>query len=86
MTRKKLGLVGWLNNVNNVQEAWNDLENKLVNVVDTLVPISDFKGNHLALKPCPTIERKLNLRNRLLKLLKRSPTFGPSQPNKKLEC
>ena len=50
MTRKKLGLVGWLNNVNNVQEAWNDLENKLVNVVDTLVPISDFKGNHLALK------------------------------------
>ena len=31
---EKLGLVDWSNNANNVQEAWNDLENKLVNVVD----------------------------------------------------
>ena len=43
--------------------------------MDSLVPISDFKGNHLALKPCPTIKRKLNLCNRLLKLLKISPTL-----------
>ena len=55
-----LSYVDWENNCNNVQDTWNDFENKLVNIVDSLVPISDFKGNNLALKPCPTIKRKLN--------------------------
>ena len=39
---EKLGLVDWSNNADNVQEAWNYFENKLVNVVDFLVPIKDF--------------------------------------------
>jgi hypothetical protein len=72
---EKLIEVDWHNDCNTVQEAWNDLENKLVKIVDSLVPISEFKGNHLALKPCPIIKRKLNLRNRLLKLLKNRPTL-----------
>jgi hypothetical protein len=72
---EKLIEVDWNNDCNTVQEAWNDLENKLVKIVDSLVPISEFKGNHLALKPCPIIKRKLNLRNRLLKLLKNRPTL-----------
>ena len=70
-----LSYVDWENNCNNVQDTWNDFENKLVNIVDSLVLFSDFKGNNLALKPCPTIKRKLNLRNRLLKLLKTRPTL-----------
>jgi hypothetical protein len=72
---EKLVEVDWHNDCNTAQEAWNDLENKLVKIVDSVVPISEFKGNHLALKPCPTIKRKLNLRNRLLKLLKIRPTL-----------
>ena len=34
---EKLGLVDWSNNADSVQEAWDDFENKLVNVVDFLI-------------------------------------------------
>ena len=72
---ENLGLVDWSNNATTVQDAWNDLETKLIAVVDALAPISVFNGDRVANKPCPIIKRKLNLRNRLLKLLKRRPTL-----------
>ena len=52
---EKLCLVDWSNNACTVQEAWDDLECKIVTVVDSLVPISEFYGNHLAYKTCPII-------------------------------
>ena len=72
---EKLSVVDWSSNASSVQESWNDLECKIINVVDTLIPIVDFHGDHLAHKPCPSVKRKLNLRNRLLKILKKRPTL-----------
>ena len=52
---ENLGLVDWSNNATTVQDAWNDLETKLIAVVDTLAPISVFNGDRVANKPCPII-------------------------------
>ena len=68
---EKLSTVDWSSNASSVQESWNDLEYKIINIVDELIPNVDFHGDHLAHKPCPTVKRKLNLRNRLLKSLKK---------------
>ena len=71
----KLSGVDWSNNANCVQEMWNDFENKLIEVVDLLAPLSKFKGEFIVTKPCPVIKNKLNLRNRLLKIQKQRPTL-----------
>ena len=70
-----MSTVDWSSNASSVQESWNDLEYKIINIVDELIPNVDFHGDHLAHKPCPTVKRKLNLRNRLLKSLKKRPTL-----------
>ena len=69
-----LGRVDWSNNATTVQESWNDFETKLIKIVDSIVPITDFDGDKVADKPCPVIKRKFNIRKRLLKKLKRDPT------------
>ena len=51
---------------------WNDFEVKLINVVDSLVPMPKFTNDIIKDKPNPVIKRKLNLRNRLLNILKRT--------------
>ena len=71
----QLERVDWYNNANNVQEMWNDFENILIEVVDLLAPLSEFKGELLVQKPCPIIKGKLNFRNRLLKIQKQRPTL-----------
>ena len=48
-----LSYVDWENNCNNVQDTWNDFENKLVDIVDSLVPISDFEVITLLLNLAP---------------------------------
>ena len=55
-----------------VQSLWNIFENKLINVIDNLVPIVNFNKNVTVKseKPTPIIKNKINLRNRLLKRLK----------------
>ena len=47
----ELSLVDWSNDANGVQEVWNDFENKLINVIDSLVPMSKFNGNKMQEKP-----------------------------------
>jgi endonuclease/exonuclease/phosphatase family metal-dependent hydrolase len=54
-----------------VQEYWNSLENVLINVVDTLAPLTPFDMNPLAKSHLPmAIKNKLNKRKRLLKKTK----------------
>ena len=46
-----------------------------VAVVDIVAPITEFHDDRLLDKPNPFIKRKLNIRNRLLKHLKKRPTM-----------
>ena len=41
----KLSLIDWNINVDDVQEFWNILENKLINIVDEIVPPKTFEGH-----------------------------------------
>ena len=42
----------------NVQEAWDDFENKLIKIVDSLVPMSEFTNNSISNSPNEIIIRK----------------------------
>ena len=74
------GLIGLTNNANSVQGMCNDFENKLIEIVDLLAPLSEFEGEFLVNKSCLVIKGKLNLRNRLLKTLKHRPTLDLKKP------
>ena len=64
-----------LNNATDAQGAWDDFENKLIAVVDDLVPLSGFKNNLQVKLLSNIIKRKINLRKRLLKNFKRNPNL-----------
>ena len=70
-----LELVDWSINANCVQEMWDAFEHKLINVVDSIVPVAEFKNEHFVNKPCPRIKHKLNLRKRLLKIQRERPSL-----------
>ena len=70
-----LSLVDWSNNATDAQGAWDDFENKLIAVVDDLVPLCGFKNNLQVKLPSNIIKRKINLRKRLLKNFKRNPNL-----------
>ena len=71
----KLRRVNWVNEETTVQEIWNDFEVKLIGIVDEIIPIVEFEGRKVKMKQCPVIRRKLNMRNRLLKVLKKRPSL-----------
>ena len=58
------------------QSIWNHFEQKLLTVVDTLVPYVPFTNNASvkSLKPNSTIKSKLNLRKRLIKSARSNPS------------
>ena len=65
----------WNIGVDDVQEYWNVLENKLINIVDEIVPLKTFEG-HVVKEITPKfIKNKINKRNRLLKCFKRRPSI-----------
>ena len=75
----KAGLINLLNEVKfdleitTVQELSSDIENKIINVVDTIAPISKIKNTQLedsTIQP-EWLKRKINLRKRLLRKLKK---------------
>ena len=70
-----LSKVDWSNTATDVQGVWNDFENKLIMVVDDLIPLSDFKNNIQVKLPSQLIKKKLSLRKRLRKNFKRNPTL-----------
>ena len=55
---------------------WNDFEIKLVNVVDKLAPICEFKEDQPISKPNVFVKNKINIRHRLLKQQKMVPTLN----------
>ena len=54
-----LGRVDWSNNAHYVQEMWNDFETKLINVIDTLVPVRDVINDDFNSKVCPFIKKQI---------------------------
>ena len=66
--------VDWSTSANDVQWVWDDFENKVIKIVDVLVPLSEFVNDKVKCKPNSIIKRKLNVRKILLKQLKCSPT------------
>ena len=58
-----------------VQEYWNKLENLIINLVDQIVPLTEFNNEICSgLKPPLLIRNKINKRKRLKKKLKISPS------------
>ena len=74
----------WSSKATDVQGLWNDFETKLINIIDELVPLTEYKNNLAVRAPFPRIKSKLNLRKRLIKNFKRSPTLNIKHPIKNL--
>ena len=56
----ELALVEWTTDIDNVQNIWDSFESKLISVVDTIVPVIEFKNNRAVTKPPPVIKNKIN--------------------------
>ena len=70
----ELSIVDWKSNIGDVQGFWNEFENKLVHVIDKIVPLTPFVNNIIK-EPIPSvIKNKINIRNRLLKKRKTNAT------------
>ena len=65
----------WEINVPDVQESSNLFENKLINVIDTIVPYAKFHNNEVAKSNTnPKIKTLLNARKNCLKKYKLLPS------------
>ena len=53
-----LSRVEWSGSAGDVQQVWNDFENKLISVIDKLVPLTEFVNGKICCKLCPTIKPK----------------------------
>ena len=71
----KLANVQFDLSINDVQEYWTDSENKLITVVDEILPVRDHCNNAIIAPHCPFVKHKLNLRKRLLKNFRKRPTL-----------
>ena len=66
-----LARVDWTENADNVQGMWDSFENKLIQVVDTLLPEKNLKRSCNSKKQLPShIKTKLNKRKKLLQQYK----------------
>ena len=70
----ELSRVDWNSDVNNVQNMWDEFESKLVRVVDKITPLTEFINGKVKIKLPNSIKNKINIRKRLLKQRKRTPT------------
>ena len=70
---EKLSFVDWNINFDDVQEYWNTLENKIIVIVDEIVPLKTYIGHVIKESTPKLIKNKINKRNRLLKSFKMSP-------------
>ena len=62
----------WLLHSDDVQGCWNEMENKLIKIVDKLAPLQEFKNNsctRVRMTP-PVIKHLINRRKKLLAKLK----------------
>ena len=75
LLNEKLSSVDWNIDIEDVQDFWNVFENKLIKIVDEIVPMTQFDGNIIKERIPKLIKNKINRRNRLLKTFKRNPTL-----------
>ena len=57
----KLASVDWDFGIENVQDFWNVFENKLIKIIDELVPLTQFDGNIVKDKIPKLIKNKIIL-------------------------
>jgi hypothetical protein len=70
-----LSMLDWNINIENVQEYWNVFENMLIDVVDEIVPLTDFVNNVAKnTKPPKEVNNMLNVRKRYLKQFRSNPS------------
>ena len=72
----KLSASDWEFDYDSVQDYWNHFENQLLGIVDSIIPYVEFKDNLVKSVTPPNIKNKINIRKRLLKKLKITPTLG----------
>ena len=58
-----------------MQDCWNNFENKLIVVIDEILPMRTHFNDVIIQPPCPFIKHKLNLRRRLLRNFHKRPTL-----------
>ena len=59
--------VEWCSDFDTVQDLWNDIECKVIKIVDNIAPLRSFINNVIPQSIPPQIKAKINKRNRLLK-------------------
>ena len=69
-----LSTVDWSSTDDTVQGFWNSFENKLINVVDSIIPMCHVNNNVNSERCPPRINNLLNVRKRLIKRLKNDKT------------
>ena len=57
--------VEWCSDFDTVQDLWNDIECKLIKIIDSIVPLKTFINNVIPQCIPPQIKAKINKRNRL---------------------
>ena len=81
-----LSCVEWDVGADNVQECWNQFENKLINVIDILIPLTEFENNKAKnTTPPKFVKNWLNTRQRLLKKHKQAPSKSIKDKIKSLD-
>ena len=76
----------WSLDYDKVQDNWNQFENQILLIIDTIVPYVKFQDNVIKIGTPPIIKNKINIRNRLLKNFKRNPTMAIKERIRHLNC
>ena len=81
-----LGDINWDIDDDSVQCYWNTFENKLIGVVDAIVPMTKFMNSNSQISKLPqNIKNKINIRKRLLKRLKNDKSVELKQKIKSID-
>ncbi len=81
-----LSNIDWNIEDDSVQGYWNSFENKLIGVVDAIVPMTKFmNSNSQTSKLPPNLKNKINIRKRLLKKLKTEKSVELKQKIKAID-
>ena len=86
LLNESLKTVDWNINIDTVQGFWNELEYKLITVIDDVIPLKDFSDNFAKESVPKIIKNKINKRNRLLKLFRKNPNLDLKCRISNLNC
>ena len=69
----KLAVVDCKIKIDDVQQYWNVFENKIIKIIDEIVPLTEYTGDVIKENTPKIIKNKINRCNRLLKSFIRNP-------------